>query len=101
MPLYDSDTPEGQSIVSVKLDGREVMYELFIKTANTDEGWLDVYEFTVNEQGQRRLKLSDWKPVGFYRQQREPIVTRHLGKVEVTVSDAASEPELVAIDPTT
>ena len=101
MPVYESGTPSGHRVTSVKLDGREVMKEFLIKTANTDEGWLDVYEFTVNEQGQRRLKLSDWKPVGFYRQQREPIVTRHLGKVEVTVSDAASEPELVAIDPTT
>lgn len=99
MPLYDSDTPEGQSIVSVKLDGREVMYELFIKTANTDEGWLDVYETFVDAQGHKHLKMTDWKPVGYFRQQREPIVKRLHGKVEVVMGDKESKPQPVLIDP--
>ena len=99
MPLYDSGTSEGRHVISVKLDGREVMYELFIKTANTDEGWLDVYETSVDAQGQKRLKMSEWKPVGYFRQQREPIVKRLHGKVEVVVGDKKPEPQPIVVAP--
>ncbi len=100
MPVYSSDTPEGRRVISVKLDGREMMYELLVKTANTDEGWLDVYEYTVDDKGRKRLKMTDWEPVGYFRQVREPIVKRLHGKVEVVTGDKESVPEPVTIDPT-
>jgi hypothetical protein len=90
MPVYHANTPEGRRIKSVKLDGREVMGELFIKTANTDEGWLDVYETEVID-GKRKLKCTPWMPVGFHRHVREPIVTRRTGKVEVELGPEVAE----------
>lgn len=94
MPVYHANTPEGRRITSVKLDGREVMKELLVKTANTDEGWLDVYKFATDEHGRRRIVMTEWKPVGYdRRQEREPVIERLHGKVEV---ELGTEPEPTA-----
>jgi hypothetical protein len=102
MPRYEANTPEGRDIESVKLDGREVMHELAIKTADTDEGWLDVYETYKGEDGRRRLKMTEWKerPRGGFG--RDPIITRVYGKVEVVLGRMARlvpEPKVVDAGP--
>ncbi len=85
MARFESNTPEGQRVKRVKLDGVEVWPGgpgLFIKAADTDEGWLDFYE-TELVGGKRRLKMTPWQVESEQKQTRTFIITRLHGKVEV------------------
>ena len=70
MPLYDPSTREGREetsrIVRIKLDGHVIFQpgrpdseNTYVKAADTDEGWVDVYETEVVD-GKRRLKMGPW-----------------------------------------
>jgi len=121
MPRYEANTPEGRRITSVKLDGVEVLKTaetdgLFIKTADTDEGWVEFYETEVDLDGKRYLKVGPWRDAadaeaksglksfakdadGEYvqvrpKQVREFIMGRRFGKVEVMLRPAPVRPPL-------
>lgn len=89
MARYLSNTDEGRRITSVKLNGVEVLKTLFISAADTDEGWLDIYE-TETVNGKRCIKMSDWEPdpKNPGRSKRYPLTKRLHGKVEVVVGEA-------------
>ena len=90
MPLYKSGTPEGQRVVSVKLDGTEVLDcpdRLLIVKANTDEGWLDIYESEMRD-GKRHAKCTEWERDPKTGKLHRDILRKRLtGKVEVTLRD--------------
>jgi hypothetical protein len=100
MPLYDISVPGVRSylarITCVKLDGkvlfqRHAIGEIFdedneyIKAADTDEGWVDIYETKVQADGKRHLVMTDWAddPRRPGKKTRTFIIKRLTGKVEV------------------
>ena len=90
-------------IISVKLDGKELLGTEFMKACDTDEGWVDCFE-TEMVNGKRRLKCGPWyedksvpKGQGAAiddtltavipgRMKRDILTKRLTGKVEVTLS---------------
>lgn len=85
MPRYESNTPEAARIASVKLDGRELLgtEDGYVRTADTDEGWVEVFETYLDDKGNRHCKMTEWRPVGKGRV-REFVTKRLTGKVEVS-----------------
>lgn len=67
MARYDANTEAGRAVRSVKLDGRELMDVEYVRSCDTDEGWVDIYESEV-VNGVRICKA----------------IKRLTGKVEVT-----------------
>lgn len=98
MPLYEAKTHEGMRITSVKLDGVEVLKEYYINAANTDEGWIEVYETEIGLDGKKHIKMTPWREGSFEvtidgvqcvtKSRRDFIFRRLHGKVEVVVGEA-------------
>lgn len=101
MSRYDAaeDRATTARIASVKLDGKELLGEEFIKACDTDEGWVDIYETEVIN-GFRCAKMGPWYQVDIRlvmnatedtlaaivpgRQKRDILMKRLTGKVEVS-----------------
>ena len=79
MARYDANTEAGRAVRSVKLDGRELMDVEYVRSCDTDEGWVDIYESEV-VNGVRICKMAP----GQFEHERNLSVKRLTGKVEVT-----------------
>lgn len=104
MPLYDASKDQALAarIVCVKLDGKPIFQRgaafeqnELIKRCDTDEGWVDVHETFLGEDGRKHIKMTPWRPVGKGRV-RDFVVKRLVGKVEVELGEPlAAEPATI------